>query len=147
MRSTNLNLNTDTHTEMAIGTIEFKCIRINLKKISAFAPDESQIDSLIEFDVRIGDRRFRNLAAEVRQPIGTDIHTEALQVGNIVGRVGPWSDEELRELCMQYYRDVVGSCGVGRTIKQGQRKLVERVAIRLPRREVIGLPAELSSPR
>ena len=134
-------------TEMAIGTIEFKCIRINVKKISTFAPDESQIDSLIEFDLRIGGERFRNLSAEVRQPNGTDFQCEALQVGNVVGYDGLWNDDEFREYCVQYYRDVIGSCGVGRAIKQGQRKLVERVAIRLYRREVIDLSAELFSQR
>ncbi|MBV9106645.1 MAG: hypothetical protein JO313_11540 [Verrucomicrobia bacterium] len=132
---------------MAIGTIEFKCIRINLKKNSAFAPDESQIDSLIEFDLRIGSERFRNLSAEVRQPNGTDFQSESLQVGTVLGYDGLWNDEEFREFCVRYYRDVIGSCGVGRTIKQGQRKLVERVAIRLYRREVINLSVELSSSR
>jgi hypothetical protein len=132
---------------MAIGTIDFKCIRINVKKISAFAPDESQIDSLIEFDLRIGKERFRNLSAEVRQPNGTDFQSEALQVGNVVGYDGPWNDDEFREFCVQYYRDVIGSSGVGRTIEQGQRKLVERIAIRLYRREVINLSAELPSLR
>jgi hypothetical protein len=127
---------------MAIGTIDFKCIRINLKKNSAFAPDENQIDSLIEFDLRIGDERFSNLSAEVRQPLGTDFQSPALQVANVAGYDGPWKDQELREFCLQYYRDVIGSCGVGRTIKQGQRKLIERVAIRRRRRKVIALPAE-----
>jgi hypothetical protein len=54
---------------MPTGTLEFKCIRINLKRISTFEPDENQIDSLIEFDLKIGDECLRDLSAEVRQLI------------------------------------------------------------------------------
>ncbi|MBV8378549.1 MAG: hypothetical protein JO279_16245 [Verrucomicrobia bacterium] len=118
-----------------------------MKKVFAFASDESQIDSVIEFDLSIGDEFFSDLTAEVRQPIGTDIQSAALQVENVVGADGPWNNEELREVCAQYYRDVIGSCGMGCIIKQGQRNLLERVAIRLYRREVIDLPAELPGSR
>ena len=61
-----------SNTEMPTGTTEFKCIRINLKKVSTFEPDETHIDSLIEFDLKIGDQRLRDLKAEVRQKNGTD---------------------------------------------------------------------------
>jgi hypothetical protein len=103
---------------MPTGTIEFKCIRINLKSISTFKPDEGQIDSLIEFDLKIGDERLRDLSAEVRQRNRTDFQSQPLEVGNVIGYTGPWNYEEFRELCGQYYRDVIGSSGVGRTIKR-----------------------------
>jgi hypothetical protein len=126
---------------MPTGTIEFKCIRINLKRISTFEPDESHIDSLIEFDLQIGDQRLRDLSAEVRQLNGTDFQRQPLEVGNIIGYDGPWNYEEFREFCEEYYRDVIGSSGMGRTINQGERHLIERVAIRLSRREEINLPS------
>jgi hypothetical protein len=126
---------------MPTGTIEFKCIRINLKRISTFEPDESHIDSLIEFDLKIGDQRLRDLSAEVRQLNGTDFQRQPLEVGNIIGYDGPWNYEEFREFCEEYYRDVIGSSGMGRTINQGERHLIERVAIRLSRREEINLPS------
>jgi hypothetical protein len=126
---------------MPTGTIEFKCIRINLKRISTFEPDKSQIDSLIEFDLKIGDERFRDLSAEVRQLNGTDFRSQPLEVGNVIGYDGPWNYEEFREFCGRYYRDVVGSSGMGHTINRGERNLLERVAIRLYRREEINLPS------
>jgi hypothetical protein len=126
---------------MPTGTIEFKCIRINLKRISTFEPDESQIDSLIEFDLNIGDQRLRHLSAEVRQRNGTDFQRQPLEVGNVIGYDGPWNYEEFREFCGRYYRDVIGTTGVGRTINRGERNLIERVAIRLYRREEINLPS------
>jgi hypothetical protein len=126
---------------MPTGTIEFKCIRINLKRISTFEPDKSQIDSLIEFDLKIGDERFRDLSAEVRQLSGTDFQSQPLEVGNVIGYDGPWNYEEFREFCGRYYRDVIGSSGMGHTINRGERNLVERVAIRLYRREEINLPS------
>jgi hypothetical protein len=64
-----------------------------------------------------------------------------LEVGNIVGYNGPWNSEEFREFCERYYRDVIGSSGVGPTIKRGERNLIERVAIRLYRQEEINLPS------
>jgi hypothetical protein len=127
--------------EMPTGTIDFKCIRINLRRILTFEPDESHIDSLIEFDFKIGDQRLRRLSAEVRQRNGTDFQSEPLEVGKIMGYDGPWNYEEFREFCERYYRDVIGSSGMGRNIKRGERNLIERVAIRLSRREEINLPS------
>jgi len=126
---------------MPTGTIEFKCIRINLRRISTFEPDEGQIHSLIEFDVKIGDERLRNLSAEVRQRNGTDFLSQPLEVGNVIGYDGPWNYEEFRVFCGLYYRDVIGSSGLGRTINRGERNLIERVAIRLYQREEINLPS------
>jgi hypothetical protein len=113
-----------------------------LKRISTFEPDENQIGSLVEFDLKIGDECLRDLSAEVRQLIGTDFQTQPLEVGKVIGYEGPWNYEEFREFCGRYYRDVIGSSGVGRTIKRGDRNLIERVSIRLSRREEINLPPE-----
>src|SRR5260370_32535949 len=124
---------------MPTGTIKFKCIRINLKRTSTFEPDESQIDSLIEFDLKIGDERLRNLSAEVRQLNGTDYQSQPLVVGNVIGYNGPWNYEEFRDFCERYYRDVIGSSGMGHTIKRGERNLIERIAIRLDRLQEINL--------
>ena len=125
---------------MPTGTIEFKCIRINLERISTFEPDENQIDSLIEFDLTIGDERLRDLRAEVRQLNGTDFQRQPLEVGNVIGYNAPWNYEEFRDSCERYYRDVIGSCGMGLSINRGERNLIERVAIQLYRREEINLP-------
>ena len=125
---------------MPTGTIEFNCIRINLQKVSTFEPDENQIDSLVEFDLEIGDQRLRHLSVEVRQRNGTDFQSHPLEVGNHIGYDGPWNHEEFRELCERYYRDVIGAAGLGHTIKRGERNLIERVAIRLRRREEIDIP-------
>jgi hypothetical protein len=125
---------------MPTGTIEFKCVRINLKRLSTFEPDESQIDSLVEFDLNIGDRRLSDLSAEVRQLNGTDFQRQPLEVGNVIGYDGPWNDGEFREFCGRYYRDVIGSSGMGSAIHRGERNLIERIAIRLYRREEINLP-------
>jgi hypothetical protein len=126
---------------MPTGTIEFKCLRINLQRISTFESDESQIHSLIEFDLTIGNERLTDLNAEVRQLNGTDFQSQPLEVGNILGYNGPWNNEEFREFCERYYRDVIGSSSMGRTIKRGERNLIERVAIRLYRQEEINLPS------
>jgi hypothetical protein len=126
---------------MPSGTIEFKCLRINLNRISTFKPDESRIDSLIEFDLTIGDERLMDLNAEVRQLNGTDFQSQPLEVGNIMGYNGPWNYEEFREFCERYYRDVIGSSGMGLSINRGERNLIERVAIRLYRQEEINLPS------
>jgi hypothetical protein len=126
---------------MPTGTIEFKCLRINLQRISTFESDESQIHSLIEFDLTIGNERLTDLNAEVRQLNGTDFQSQPLEVGNIMGYNGPWNNEEFREFCERYYRDVIGSSSMGRTIKRGERNLIERVAIRLYRQEEINLPS------
>ena len=131
----------DLITEMPTGTIEFKCIRINLKRISTFEPDESQIDSLIEFDLKVGDNRLRDLRVEVRQLNGTDFQSQPLEVGNVIGYNGPWNHEEFRDFCGRYYCDVIGASGMGRAIHRGERHLIERIAIRLNRREEINLPA------
>ena len=111
-----------------------------MKRTSTFEPDENQIDSLIEFDLKIGDQRSRHLSAEVRQRNGTDFQSQPLEVGDAIGYDGLWNNEEFREFCGRYYRDVIGISGVGGTINRGERNLIERVAIRLYRREEISLP-------
>ena len=110
-----------------------------MKRVSTFEADERQIDSLIEFDLTIGDERLRDLNAEVRQLNGTDFQSQPLEVGNIMGYNGPWNYEEFREFCERYYRDVIGSSGMGLSINRGERNLIERIAIRLNRREEINL--------
>ena len=125
---------------MPTATIEFKCIRINLKRISTFEPDENHIDSLIEFDLTVGDEHLVDLNTEVRQLNGTDFESQTLDVGNVIGYNGPWNYEEFRESCQNYYRAVIGSSGMGPAIKRGQRNLIERVAIQLYRREEIKFP-------
>ena len=129
------------NAEMPTGTIEFKCIRINLKKVSTFEPDESHIDSLIEFDLKIGEQRLKDLKAEVRQLNGTDFQSQPLEVGNTIGYNGPWNCEEFQEFCGRYYRDVIVTSGMGKTISRGERHLIERIAIQLRRSEEINLPS------
>lgn len=124
---------------MTTGTIEFKCIRINLRTVSTFQPDESQIDSLVEFDLKIGDERLRHLSVEVRQRNGTNFQSQPLEVGNVIGYDQPWNYEEFRALCERYYRAVIGACGLGDNINRGERNLIERVAIQLYRSEQIDL--------
>jgi hypothetical protein len=130
-----------SNAEMPTGTIEFKCIRINLKKVSTFEPDESHIDSLIEFDLKIGEQRLKDLKAEVRQLNGTDFQSQPLEVGDTIGYNGPWNYEEFQEFCGRYYRDVIGTSGMGQTISRGERHLIERIAIQLHRSEEINLPS------
>ena len=113
----------------------------NLKRISTFEPDERQIDSLVEFDLNIGDELLSDLSAEVRQRIGTDFQRQPLEVGNVIGYDGPWNEGAFREFCERYYRAVIRSSGMGSTIHRGERNLIERIAIRLYRREEINLPA------
>ena len=122
------------------GTIEFKRIRIHLKRASTFEPDQSGIDSLVEFDFTIGDERLTDLKVEVRQQNGTDFQSQPLEVGPVISYNGPWNYDEFREFCEKYYRDVIGSCGMGPLIDRGERNLVERVAIRFHRREEMTLP-------
>jgi hypothetical protein len=132
---------------MPAETIEFKCIRINLKRVLTFQPDESQIDSLLEFDLKIGDQRLRNLSVEVRHRNGTRFQSQPLEVGNVIGYDGPLNYEEFRELCERYYRDVIGASGLGCTISRGERSLIERVAIRLYRREALNPPPSAETVR
>ena len=123
------------------GTIEFKCIRINLKRASTLEPDESKIDSLVEFDFTIDDEVSRDLKAEVRQQNGTDFQSHPLEVGQVISYNGPWNHDEFQKFCEKYYRDVIESCGIGLLIERGELKLVERVAIQFYRREKIALPS------
>jgi hypothetical protein len=142
MISPQTQLNTkDSDTAMPTGTIVFKCIRINLKRNSSFEPDESCIDSLIEFDLKIGDKSSRGLKTVVRQPNGTDFQSQPLRVGNVIGYDGPWNDEEFKETCGRYYRDIIGSSGIGPAIRRGERNLIERVAIKFRQRKTINLPS------
>jgi hypothetical protein len=131
---------------MSTGTIEFKCIRINLKKASTFESDQSHIDSLIEFDLTIGDDHLSGLKAEVRQRNQTDYQTQPLEVRRLIAHDAPWNHEEFREHCEKYYREVIGSSGIGPLIDKGSRNLVERVAIQLCRREEIRLRSLTEKP-
>ena len=126
---------------MPTGTIEFRCIRVNLINPSTFEPDESQIDSLIEFDFRIGNDRVTDLKAEIRQRNGTDFQSQPLDVGEVISYNGPWNHEKFRECCEKYYRDVIGSSGIGPMINRGERNLVERISIEFYRREEMTLTA------
>ena len=74
--------------KMPTGTIEFKCIRINLKKTSTFESDANQVDSLVEFNLKIGGQRLMHLSAEVRQRNGMDFRSQSVEVGNDIDTTG-----------------------------------------------------------
>jgi hypothetical protein len=133
--------------KMPKGTIDFKCVRINLKRIATLESDENQVDSLIEFDFKIGRQRPRHLCVKVRQGNGTDLQSQPLEVGKVIGYDGPWNDAEFRELCQRYYCDVIEACRLGDSIKRGARNLIERVAVRFHRREEMSLPPSLETKR
>jgi hypothetical protein len=140
MISPQTQLNTkESNTAMSTGTIVFKCIRINLKRNSTFQLDDNCIDSLIEFDLKIGDKSSRGLKTVVRQPNGTDFQSQPLRVGNVIGYDGPFNDEEFKETCGRYYRDVIGFSGIGPAIHRGERNLIERIAIKFRQRQKINL--------
>jgi hypothetical protein len=103
-------------------------------------PDENKIDSLVEFDFTIDDQVSRDLKAEVRQQNGMHFQSHPLEVGNVISYNGRWNHHEFQKSCEKYYRDVIGTCGIGPLIERGELKLVERVAIQFYRREEIALP-------
>jgi hypothetical protein len=86
-----------------------KCIQ-NSQELGS---NSQHMVSRVFFDMEIGGKKYKNLYADVKQPVGGDFETAPLEVSWPKDYEGPFNYNDFRQAVEYYYRSLVGSKGRG----------------------------------
>jgi len=86
-----------------------QCIQFSQE---AGSNDEHMV-SRIYFTLEIGKERYQNLYTDIKQTVGSDFQTGAIEVSPPKGYEGPFSYAAFREGAERYYRSSFGAQGTG----------------------------------
>ena len=82
-----------------------------------YGSDDEHMVSRVFFDLEIDGEIFKDLFADLKQTVGSDIETGIIEVGPPKGYGGSFNYIAFRDAAEKYYRSLVGSQGRGVRIK------------------------------
>ena len=86
-----------------------------------YGSDDEWMVSRVFFNLEIGEEKFEELYADVKQTVGSDYDTAPLEVSQPFGYEGVFNHQAFRDCAEKYYRSCVGSEGTGIRIGKGAR--------------------------
>jgi len=84
-----------------------------------YGSNDEHMVSRAFFDMQIGDRAYKGLSVDIKQPVGSNFETSPLEISKPSGYKGPFNHQAFREAVEKYYRSQVGSSGSGIRISGG----------------------------
>src|SRR2546426_6904428 len=78
-----------------------------------FGSDDEFMVSRVFFTIEVGGRTYGNLHANLKQTVGSNYATGAIEVGPPIGYDGSFNHEAFAEAAKRYYRSVVGPGATG----------------------------------
>ena len=81
--------------------------------------DNEHMVSRVWFTLKINDREFEDLHADLKQTVGSDFESGYIEVGPPQGYDGPFNHEAFRDAATKYYLGLVGSGGEGIRVVPG----------------------------
>ena len=101
--------------------VAFHKVLQNTQNYHSFDKKVDHMVSTLFFSLEVDGRHYQDLRVEIRQPFGTDLKSEPVEVAKPVGSyVGPWNHAAFRDLCEKCYRKGVGAKGSGIRITGGK---------------------------
>lgn len=98
-------------------------VRVTFKEIlqdsQDLGSDNEHMVSRLFFDIDVDGERHEGLHADIKQPVGSDFETAALEVGRPAGYDGPLDYSKFREAAEECFRRQVGSRGSGIRVQDG----------------------------
>lgn len=84
-----------------------------------YGSDDEEMVSRVFFTLEIGEDKFEELYADLKQTVGADYDTGPIEVGPPQGYDGPFNHQAFRDFAEKYYRSLVGSQARGIRIGKG----------------------------
>jgi len=97
--------------------IFYKCIQDS----QDYGSDDEWMVSRVFFNLEIGEERFEELYADVKQTVGSDYDTALLELSAPHGYEGAFNHQAFRDCAEKYYRSCIGSEATGIRIEKGAR--------------------------
>ncbi len=101
---------------MAIATITIHKL---IQDSQDYGSNDDHMVSRVFFDVEVEGKKYSDLYADIKQPIGGSFETSPLEVSSPRSYKGPFNYEAFRDIVEQYYRGLVGATGSGIRISGG----------------------------
>ena len=87
----------------------YKCVQDS----QDFGSDDETMVSRVFFTLEIGEERYEDLYADLKQTVGADYETGSIEVGPPQGYDGPFNHEAFRDCAVRYYRSCFGPWATG----------------------------------
>jgi hypothetical protein len=78
-----------------------------------YGSDDEHMVSRVFFDLDVGGKSHLGLCADLKQVVGSNYETGAIEVGRPEGYRGPFNYLAFRDAAERYFRSLVGSGGSG----------------------------------
>jgi len=97
--------------------IFYKCIQDS----QDYGSDDEWMVSRVFFNLEIGEEKFEELYANIKQTVGSDYDTGPIEVSQPFGYEGAFNHHAFRDCAEKFYRSCVGSEATGIEIGEGAR--------------------------
>jgi len=114
-------------------TVTFTRCVVNSQELGSNA---EHMVSRVGFGLAIEGRTFTDLYVVVKQTVGSNFETADLEVGPPQGYTGPFNHIAFRAAVERYYRNCVGSTGMGFRVQGAAHVTLVDCVVALPRVEV-----------
>ncbi|MFZ4535931.1 hypothetical protein [Propionivibrio sp.] len=95
---------------MAIATVTLHKLVLDSQD---YGSDDEHMVSRVFFDMEIEGKKYADLYADIKQPIGGSFESSALEVSSPANYKGTFNYEAFRAIVERYYRSLVGATGSG----------------------------------
>jgi hypothetical protein len=101
---------------MTIATIGIKKL---VQDSQDYGSDDEHMVSRVFFDMELEGKKFQDLYADIKQPVGGAFETSPLEVSRPANYKGPFNHAAFSEIVEGYFRGLIGSGGSGIRISGG----------------------------
>lgn len=101
---------------MAIATITIHRL---IQDSQDYGSNDEHMVSRVFFEMEIEGKKYADLYADIKQPVGGSFETSPLEVSSPPNYKGPFNYEAFRAIVERYYRGLVGATGSGIRISGG----------------------------
>jgi hypothetical protein len=84
-----------------------------------YGSDDEHMVSRAFFTLKVGDKTYPNLYADIKQTVGSSIESAPLEISRPAGYEGPFNHEKFRAAVEKYFRGQIGAAGRGIRIQGG----------------------------
>lgn len=97
--------------------LSFRGILVDARELGS---DAGHMVSRVFFDLDVGEEKYENVHADVKQPVGTDFRRATLEIGAPEGYPGILDDEAFRQGVDDFYRFTLRNLQIDTTAERAK---------------------------